>query len=229
VPGLEKANWEKLIDTFVKEKVLHTPAVIKAMRATPRSGFVPADAKVYAASDTPVQIGFGQAVSEPRIVAIMNEALQLELGCKVLEIGTGSGWHAATMAELVAPKEAPRSEWGHIYTVEVISALAETARRNIMNAGYGDRVTIINADGSKGYAAKAPYNRIAVTASAPQIPSPLFEQLKSGGILLIPVGSPFMFQKLLRLTKGTDGKLVEENLGAVSFVPLTGEFGHKMT
>ena len=150
------------------------------------------------------------------------------LGYKVLEVGAGSGWHAATIAEVVAPKEAPRSEWGHVYTLEIISALAEMARRNIMNAGYGDRVTILNVDGSKGYAEKAPYDRMVVTAAAPQIPLPMLEQLKSGGILVIPVGGPFLFQRLLRLTRRVDGEVVEENLGAVSFVPLTGEFGHKM-
>ncbi|MCW4010172.1 MAG: protein-L-isoaspartate(D-aspartate) O-methyltransferase [Candidatus Bathyarchaeota archaeon] len=225
---MEKANWEKLIETLIKEGVLQTPAVLKAIRATPRSSFVPVGAQSYAASDTPVQIGFGQAVSEPRIVAVMNEALQLGLGCKVLEVGAGSGWHAATMAEIVASQEAPRSEWGHIYTVEVIHALAETARRNIMNAGYGDRITIVNGDGSKGYPAKAPYDRIVVTAAAPQIPKPLVDQLKSGGVMLIPVGSPFLFQHLIKLTKQSDGKIVEENLGAVSFVPLTGALGHKL-
>ncbi|MEM3577187.1 MAG: protein-L-isoaspartate O-methyltransferase [Candidatus Bathyarchaeia archaeon] len=162
------------------------------------------------------------------MVSIMNEALQLEVGQKVLEIGAGSGWHAATIAETVAPSNAPRSEWGHVYTVEIIQGLAEFARKNIMNAGYGDRVTIICADGSLGYPEKAPYDRILVTAAAPSIPQPLIEQLKPNGIMLIPVGSIHLFQNLIKVTKIADGKLKEENLGGVAFVPLTGRYGHRM-
>ncbi|MGB9853576.1 MAG: hypothetical protein ACPLRY_02030 [Candidatus Bathyarchaeales archaeon] len=158
----------------------------------------------------------------------MNEALQLEVGHKVLEVGAGSGWHAATIAEIVAPREAPRSEWGHVYTVEIIENLADSARRNIMKAGYGDRVTIICADGSMGYQEKAPYDRILVTAAAPDIPKPLIEQLKPGGIIVIPIGSVHLFQSLIKATKGVDGKIKEENLGGVAFVPLTGRYGHKI-
>jgi protein-L-isoaspartate(D-aspartate) O-methyltransferase len=161
------------------------------------------------------------------MVAIMNEALQLEVGHKVLEVGAGSGWHAATIAEIVAPSDAPRSEWGHVYTVEIIEALAEFARKNIMQAGYGDRVTVICADGSMGYPEKAPYDRILVTAAAPDIPKPLIEQLKFGGIMLIPVGNVHFFQNLIKVTKNADGGIIRENLGGVAFVPLTGRYGHK--
>jgi protein-L-isoaspartate(D-aspartate) O-methyltransferase len=160
------------------------------------------------------------------MVSIMNEALQLEVGQKVLEIGAGSGWHSATIAEIIAPKEAPRSEWGCVFTVEIVQALAENARKNIMNAGYGDRVRIINADGSKGYPEKAPYERVVVTAAAPNVPEPLIDQLKTSGIMLIPVGSVSLFQSLIKITKESDGKIKEENLGGVAFVPLTGEYGH---
>ena len=160
------------------------------------------------------------------MVSIMNEALQLEVGHKVLEIGAGCGWHAATIAEIIAPKDAPRSEWGQVYTVEIVQGLADFARKNIMNAGYNDRVTIICADGSVGYAEKAPYDRILVTAAAPDIPKPLIEQLKPNGIMLIPVGSVHLFQSLIKITKGVNGKTREENLGGVAFVPLTGRYGH---
>lgn len=159
------------------------------------------------------------------MVSIMNEALRLEAGHKVLEVGAGSGWHAATMAEIVARSDTPRSEWGHVYTVEIIRGLAEFARRNIMTAGYGDRVTIMCDDGSLGYPEKAPYDRILVTAAAPAVPNSLTEQLKPGGTLLIPVGSAYLFQSLMRITKGVDGKIGEENLGGVAFVPLTGRYG----
>jgi protein-L-isoaspartate(D-aspartate) O-methyltransferase len=161
------------------------------------------------------------------MVSIMNEALQLEVGHKVLEIGAGSGWHAATIAEIVASSDAPRSEWGHVYTVEIIQGLAEFARKNIINNGYGDRVTIICSDGSMGYAEKAPYDRIIVTAAAPEVPKPLIEQLKPNGIMLIPVGSMSLFQSLIKITKGVNGRLKEENLGGVAFVPLTGRYGHR--
>jgi len=160
------------------------------------------------------------------MVSIMNEALQLEVGQKVLEIGAGSGWHSVTIAEIIAPKEAPRSEWGCVFTVEIVQALAENARKNIMNAGYGDRVRIINADGSKGYPEKAPFDRVVVTAAAPNVPEPLIDQLKTSGIMLIPVGSVSLFQNLVKVTKESDGKIKEENLGGVAFVPLTGEYGH---
>jgi protein-L-isoaspartate(D-aspartate) O-methyltransferase len=224
---MEKAKWENLIDNLVKQGDLRSPNIVRAMRAVPRISFVPVNMQAYSAADAPIQIGFGQSVSAPHIVAIMNEALQLAAGSKVLEVGAGFGWHAATIAEIVAPREAPRSEWGHVYTVEIVPALAEAARKNIMNAGYGDRVSIINSDGSKGYAEKAPYDREVVTAAAPKVPKPLIDQLKEGGILLVPVGSPFLFQKLIKLTRRIDGKISEENLGGVSFVPLTGEFGQK--
>ena len=144
----------------------------------------------------------------------------------MLEIGAGCGWHAATIAEIIASKDAPRSEWGHVYTVEIVQGLADFARKNIMNAGYNDRVTIICADGSVGYAEKAPYDRILVTAAAPDIPKPLIEQLKPNGIMLIPVGSVQLFQSLIKITKGVNGKTREENLGGVAFVPLTGRYGH---
>jgi len=160
------------------------------------------------------------------MVSIMNEALQLEVGHKVLEVGAGCGWHAATIAEIIAPKDSPRSEWGHVYTVEIVQGLAEFARKNIMNAGYGDRVTIICADGSMGYSEKAPYDRVLVTAAAPDIPKPLIEQIKPNGIMLIPVGSISLFQSLMKITKGVNGKIKEENLGGVAFVPLTGRYGH---
>jgi len=162
------------------------------------------------------------------MVSIMNEALQLEVGQKVLEVGAGSGWHAATIAEIVSPTNTPRSEWGQIYTLEIIQGLAEFARRNIMKAGFGDRVIIISADGSIGYPEKAPYDRILVTAAAPDVPKPLIEQLKPDGIMLIPVGSVHLFQNLMKITKKISGTINKENLGGVAFVPLTGLRGHRV-
>jgi len=160
------------------------------------------------------------------MVSIMNEALQLEVGHKVLEVGAGSGWHAATIAEIIAPSDSPRSNWGHVCTVEIVQDLADLARRTIMKAGYGDRVTIMHGDGSMGFAEEAPYDRVVVTAAAPDVPRPLVEQLKPRGIMLIPVGDLSLFQSLMRITKESGGKIKEENLGGVAFVPLTGRHGH---
>ncbi len=161
------------------------------------------------------------------MVAIMNEALELQVGHRVLEVGAGSGWHAATIAEIVASAGFPRSEWGHVYTLETIQELAEFARRNIMRAHYNDRVTVIHADGSVGYPDKAPFDRIIVTAAAPDIPKPLVEQLKPEGVMVIPVGSAHLFQTLIKITKSITGEPSRENLGGVAFVPMTGQFGHK--
>jgi len=161
------------------------------------------------------------------MVSIMNEALELEVGHRVLEVGAGSGWHASTIAEIVAPTDTPKEKWGHVYTVEIILELAELARKNVEKAGYGDRITIICGDGSMGCLEKAPYDRILVTAAAPDTPKPLIEQLKNGGILVIPVGGMHFYQTLVRVRK-RDGKITEENLGGVAFVPLTGKYGHRL-
>lgn len=161
------------------------------------------------------------------MVSIMDEALELKVGHRVLEVGAGSGWHASTIAEIVAPTDTPKEKWGHVYTVEIIPELAEFARKNVEKAGYGDRITIICGDGSMGCQEKAPYDRILVTAAAPDIPKPLIEQLKNGGILVIPVGGIRFYQTLVRIKK-RNGKVTEENLGGVAFVPLTGKHGQRL-
>ena len=221
----EKAEWERLIQNLINEGILHSPAVIRAMRLVSREAFLSDKLKSYYAVDTPLPIGWGQTASAPHMVSIMNEALELEVGHKVLEVGAGSGWHASTIAEIIAPTGTPKEKWGHVYTAEIIRELADYARTNEEKAGYGDRVTIIHSDGSEGYAAEAPYDRILVTAAAPDIPKPLTDQLKTNGVLVIPVGSVYLYQTLVRVTK-TDSKLVEEDLGGVAFVPLTGKHGH---
>ncbi len=223
---MEKNSWERLVDNMAKEGILRSPKVINALRSVPRAKFIPENMQSYSATDTPLPIGFGQTVSAPHMVSIMDEALQLEAGHKVLEVGAGCGWHAATIAEIVAPRDGPRSNWGHVYTIETIRDLADFARKNVMKSGYGDRVTIICADGSMGYAEKAPYDRILVTAAAPSIPDPLVEQLKPNGIMLIPVGDISLFQSLMRVTKESNGKIKQENLGGVAFVPLRGRYGY---
>lgn len=223
----ETEAWDQLVEHLVEERVLRSPTAIRAMKNVPRVLFLPQRSIEYAAVDAPLPIGKGQTVSAPHMVAIMNEALELQVGHHVLEVGAGSGWHAATIGEIVAPKDAPRSERGHVYTVEIVAELAQLARENIMRHGFGDRVTVIHRDGSLGYPDQSPYDRILVTAAAPEVPSPLIEQLKIGGILVIPVGGVHMFQSLIRIQKTADSNLTRQNLGGVAFVPLTGRFGHK--
>lgn len=222
---MEKTEWDRLIQNLIGEGILRSPSVVRAMRLVSRESFLPERLKSYYAVDTPLPIGWGQTASAPHMVSIMNEALELEVGHKVLEVGAGSGWHASTIAEIIAPSTAPKEKWGHVYTVEIIRELADYARSNIEKAGYSDRVTIIHSDGSEGYPPEAPYGRILVTAAAPDIPKPLTDQLETNGVLVIPVGSVYLYQTLVRVTK-TDSKLVEEDLGGVAFVPLTGKHGH---
>ncbi len=154
----------------------------------------------------------------------MDEALELDVGNKVLEVGGGSGWHASTIAEIVAPSNVPKEKWGHVYSIERISELALFAKENIEKVGYGDRITVIHYDGTLGYAEEAPYDRILVAAAGPEVPKPLLQQLKEGGILLLPIGGSQFYQTLIRIRK-RNGKFVEENLGGVAFVPLIGKHG----
>ena len=156
----------------------------------------------------------------------MDEALELEVGHKVLEVGAGSGWHAATVAELVAPSDAPEEERGHVWTIEIVPELVLMAQRNIRENGFEDRVTVLHGDGSLGYPPEAPYDRILVTAAAPSIPKPLVEQLEDGGILLIPVGGLHFFQSLLKVRK-EGGRVHVQDLGGVAFVPLRGKYGFR--
>lgn len=161
------------------------------------------------------------------MVSIMNEALELETGQKVLEVGAGSGWHACTVAEVVAPSDISKESWGHVYTVEIVPKLAGFARRNVQRAGYGERISVICGDGSLGCPQEAPFDRVLVTAAAPYVPPPLKEQLKLGGVMVVPVGGVGFYQTLLRLRK-SDDEISEEDLGGVAFVPLTGKHGQRM-
>jgi protein-L-isoaspartate(D-aspartate) O-methyltransferase len=219
-------QWEGLIQKLVRSGVLKSSDVVRALRLVPREPFLPENVKANAAMDFPLPIGSGQTASAPHMVSIMDEALELEVGHKVLEVGAGSGWHAATIAEIVAPSGTSKAEWGHVYTIERLAELAAFADQNIANTGYSDRVTVIHQDGTLGYTEEAPYDRILVAAAGPQVPKPLVEQLKNGGVLLVPVGGDQFYQTLVRVRK-VDGKTVEENLGGVAFVPLIGKHGFK--
>ena len=196
---------------------IRSPKVEKAMLTVPRELFVPDDVREYAYDDRPLPIGYGQTISAPSIVAHMTELLDPKPGDKVLEIGTGSGYQAAILAEIVTPG-------GHVWSIERIPELAEFARRNLERTGYADRVTVIVGDGSLGYEPAAPYDKIMVTAAAPKVPEPLIKQLKPGGRLVAPIG-PLPFQVLIVLDKALDGTISVRRDLEVVFVPLIGEYG----
>jgi len=219
-------TWDQVVDNLIKEGISCSPNVLQAMKRVPRRIFLPEQAVEYASVDAPLPIGMGQTVSAPHMVAIMNEALELQVGHRVLEVGGGCGWHAAIISEIVAPKDQPISERGHVYTIEIVDKLAHFARENILRNGFGDRVTVVHKDGSLGYPKESPYDRILVTAAAPEVPPPLIEQLKPGGVLVIPVGHLHLFQSLIRIKKAEDSSVERESLGGVAFVPLVGHFGH---
>jgi protein-L-isoaspartate(D-aspartate) O-methyltransferase len=189
--------------------------VRQAMLRVPRHKFVPEYERKEAYIDAPLEIGYGQTISAPHMVAIMCELLELSEGHKVLEIGSGSGYNAAVMGELVGKS-------GHVYTVERIEPLVHFARENLNETGYNN-VTVILEDGSMGYSRYAPYDRITVTCAAPRIPEPLLDQLKPGGIMVIPVGN--YSQELVRIKKDSEGKICKEKKGGVVFVPLIGKYG----
>jgi len=205
---------KKLIDRLVDEGYLETPIVIDAMMKVSRENFLPEGMKDYAYVDSPQPIGQGQTISAPHMVAIMTEKLQLGVDDVVLEIGSGSGYQAAVLATI--------AKKGFIYTIERIPNLVESARKNIASCGIKN-VEVIPSDGTLGYALKAPYDRIIVTAAAPRIPKALVEQLKDPGLMLIPVGNRFI-QDLIEVKKG-NGKTTERNHGGCVFVPLIGEDG----
>ncbi len=214
----------RLVELLRSSGYIRSDRVERAMLSVPREEFVPEDLRSLAYIDRPLPIGWGQTISAPSIVAYMTELLDARVGDKVLEVGTGSGYQAAVLAEVVAPSSEPRDRWGHVYSIERIPELAEFARRNLERTGYADRVTVIVGDGSKGYEPEAPYDRIIVTAAAPKVPEPLVDQLKPGGRLVIPVGPRFA-QELIVVEKDPDGKVKVRRDLEVIFVPLVGDYG----
>lgn len=186
--------------------------VLAALGRVERHLFVPPEQARYAYENRPLPIGHGQTISQPYIVALMTDLLEPDENDVVLEVGTGSGYQAAVLAELV----------DQVYSIEIIEALAVSARERLARLGY-DNVTTKLGDGYYGWEEHAPFDSIIVTAAASHVPPPLIEQLKPGGRMVIPVGGRFMTQLLLLLEKGDDGEVVTRQIGAVRFVPLTGK------
>ncbi len=210
-----------LVETLKIEGIIRSDLVEESFLSIPREYFVPEHLRVYAYSDTPLPIGYGQTISAPHMVAIMTEELRVKPGNIVLEIGTGSGYQAAILAHIVSKKSG-----GHVYTVERIPQLAKRAVINIANARPDllDFITVVVGDGSKGIELFQPYDRIIVTAAAPQIPEPLIQQLKPGGIMVIPVGNKWE-QILQVVIKNERGYISIKDSIACVFVPLIGQYG----
>ncbi|MFW6121258.1 MAG: protein-L-isoaspartate O-methyltransferase [Petrotogales bacterium] len=204
-----------LVNDLLKGGYIKSDKVKKAFLEVPREEFLSNSLKTRAYVDTPLEIGYGQTISAPHMIAIMCEALDLKKGQKVLEIGAGSGYHAAIVAHIVGEK-------GQVYTIERFENLAQIAQQNLKRTGFTN-TTVEIGDGSEGLKKYEPYDRIYVTCAAPQVPKALVDQLKDTGKLLIPVGKMFCELKLI---EKEDEKISSKNLGGCVFVPLVGKYGH---
>ena len=218
----------RLVNRLVKEGILRTALYIEAMSRVPRHRFVWPGYESYAYMDNALPLGdTGQTISAPHMCAYMLEALMPVPGDYILEVGSGSGYQAALLAESVAPSNMDKKSWGHVVSLEIVQDLVDFARKNIVGSGYDDRVTILYSDGTVGYPPyydKEIYDKILVTAAAPRIPGMLVRQLRRGGRLVIPVGNLYM-QKLTIVEKDANGGIkVKETLGCM-FVPLKGKDG----
>jgi protein-L-isoaspartate(D-aspartate) O-methyltransferase len=188
--------------------------VLGAMSNVPRHLFVPEQERRRAYADTPLPIGHGQTISQPYMVALMTWLLNISPGDRILEVGTGSGYQAAVLAELT----------NQVYSIEIIEALAEGARNSLASAGY-TQVKIRRGDGYYGWPDAAPFQGIIITAAAGHVPPPLIEQLAPGGRIIVPLGNPYQIQILTIVEKDAEGRVRSEQLMPVRFVPMTGKIG----
>ena len=212
-PGSGERLEERMdmVERQIRQRGVTDQDVLEAMERVPRHEFVPGEFQSQAYADRPLPIGYGQTISQPYIVALMTELLQLKNTDRVLEIGTGSGYQAAILGEIVA----------EVYTVEIIEALEVEATARLKRLGYAN-VHTLHADGYFGWEEHAPYDAIIVTAAPDHIPHPLVQQLRDGAKLVIPVGPPGGYQTLWEVTK-TGEEVTKRNVTGVLFVPLTGE------
>ncbi|MCK4404926.1 MAG: protein-L-isoaspartate(D-aspartate) O-methyltransferase [Hadesarchaea archaeon] len=210
---------EELVERLVRWGYLSKQDIIDAFKKVPRHEFIPENIRDYSYADQPLSIGHRQTISAPSMIAIMLESLDLKTEQKVLEVGTGSGYNAALIAEVVGQK-------GGVFSIERVDELAEFGRANLKRTGYG-WVQVVVGDGTRGYEKEAAWDRILVTACAPELPKPLVEQMKIGGKLGAPVGQHYMFQTWIVAEKCDKGELKIEERGGCSFVPLVGKYGWK--
>ncbi len=204
---------EEMVTKTIKNRGITDGDVLQAMENVPRHQFVPEEQQAQAYGDFPLPIGFGQTISQPYVVAMMTELLDLEEGEKVLEIGTGSGYQAAVLAEL------PGIE---VFTIEIIPELAQRAEDTLDGLGYTD-VHCKQGDGYHGWPEHAPFDAIIVTAAPDHVPQPLRDQLAVGGRMVIPIGPRGGYQTLWKFVKQADGEMKAYNKGGVAFVPFTGK------
>ncbi|MDI6780303.1 MAG: protein-L-isoaspartate(D-aspartate) O-methyltransferase [Bacteroidota bacterium] len=203
----EKKDRESMVRYQIEDRGVKDTRVLDAMRKVPRHKFVPKQYSSEAYNDHPVPIGYGQTISQPYIVALMTELVDLQRGERVLEIGTGSGYQAAILAEIT----------DSVYTIEIITELAQSSNATLNQLGY-QNIKVKNADGYFGWKEYAPFDAIIVTAAAEHIPPPLIEQLNEGGKMIIPVGHAFQVQNLMLIEK-KDGKIKSRSIIPVRFVP----------
>jgi protein-L-isoaspartate(D-aspartate) O-methyltransferase len=206
----EVQEWARLAGDSGDGK--YDESVIRALRTVKRHKFVPRSQRPFAYENRPLPIGHGQTISQPYIVALMTDLVRPDADDVVLEIGTGSGYQAAILAEIV----------DHVYSIEIVEPLHESATERFDDRGY-DNISTKLGDGYFGWEEHGPFDAIVVTAAASHVPPPLIRQLKAGGYLVIPVGGRFMTQQLLLIEKTGDDEIVTRQMGAVRFVPLTGE------
>lgn len=199
-----------MVETQIRARGVSDERVLRAMLTVPRHRFVPLRHLHQAYNDHPLPIGYGQTISQPYIVALMSVEAAVRPGQRILEIGTGSGYQAAILAEL--------TDHDRVYTIEIIEPLAQSAARRLGELGYG-KVRTRTGDGYLGWPEAAPFDAILVTAAPDHVPPPLVQQLKEGGRMVVPVGPPGLVQTLWRITK-EGGQLKFHSLGAVMFVPL---------
>ncbi|MBN2381866.1 protein-L-isoaspartate(D-aspartate) O-methyltransferase [bacterium] len=209
---------ESMVSSQLVARGIKDAAVLAAFRTVPRHRFIPEDGQKYAYADHPVSIGHNQTISQPYMVALMTELLDLKPGEKVLEIGTGSGYQAAILAELVGQER--------VFTIEIIKPLGQEARQTLQKNGYGDIHCLIG-DGYLGWPDNAPFDGIVVTAAPTESPKPLVDQLAEGGHLVVPVDNEHGYQTLKVITK-KDGKIMVNDSIDCRFVPFLGEHGKSM-
>ena len=208
-PDAYRSERERMVNQQIESRGIRHKPTLEAMKAVPRHMFVPRNQITNAYRDSPLPIGYGQTISQPYIVAYMTEIVNPKSGDVVLEIGTGSGYQAAILSRIVE----------EVYTIEIIPELAQTSDKLFADLGYTN-IHVKTADGYYGWEEAGPFNAIVVTAAAEYIPPPLIEQLKEGGKMIIPVGTPFFVQQLMLVEK-KKGKITTRNLMPVRFVPFT--------
>lgn len=202
----------QMVEEAVIDRGITDSATVQAMRNVPRHMFMPPKIRGMAYRNRPLPIGHQQTISQPTIVATMTKLLDLDSNDKVLEIGTGSGYQAAVLSEITP----------YVFTIEIVEPLGRQARKRFKKLGYSTIKTKIG-DGYKGWEEHAPYDAIIITAAAPEIPKPLIDQLKTNGIMVMPLGESGGVQMLTRIRKKPDGELQRERVSAVRFVPMTGD------